>query len=202
MDITTITDAARTLHLIGLAGGFGLAIFADTVAARALFSPIKQEDIDLMHRLHTAIWTGLGLLWISGLSILYIRTGFDVAAFSPKLIAKLFIVTLLTVNAVLLGKIAMPLYEQNCGRHFHEFGVLARVQMGALAGISLSCWFSGLFLGAFTQLKPMGAEPLIMIFGGILTLGIGGAVTMSVVFPKLAVLKGNFVTPEFAEKPA
>ena len=108
MDLTLVNDAARAAHLVGLAIGFGVAIVADISAARMLIRPLDARETRALHRFHRMVALGLALFWSSGLVLLWLRTGFDPANFSAKLMTKLGVVTLLTINAILIGRIALP----------------------------------------------------------------------------------------------
>ena len=108
MDLTMLNDAARATHLLGLALGFGVAILADLCAARSLFRPLDYRELETLHQYHRTVALGLALFWASGLVLLWLRTGFQPENFSPKLMTKLGVVSLLTVNAVLIGRIGLP----------------------------------------------------------------------------------------------
>ena len=142
-----LTDAARAGHLIGLATGFGLALAADLLALRSLVHPVSHRDVWLLGWLHRLILGGLALLWLSGLLLLQHRTGFDPALFTPKLICKLAVVSLLTLNALLIGVYVLPRYTANAGRRFGDFELVPRLNLSLVAGISMSCWASALVLG-------------------------------------------------------
>jgi hypothetical protein len=122
MDQTLLNDAARALHLLGLALGFGVAIVADMSAARLFIRPLDAREIATLHRFHRMVALGLVLFWISGLVLLWLRTGFDVANFSPKLLTKLGVVTFLTVNAILIRRLGLPVIEALQGRRFGALG--------------------------------------------------------------------------------
>ncbi|MEX0339789.1 MAG: hypothetical protein AB3N11_12210 [Arenibacterium sp.] len=173
-----LIDAARAVHLIGLAVGFGLAICADVLAAKSVFAPIARRDVDLLQLLHRAILAGLVLLWSSGLVLLYVRTGFDLAAFSPKLAFKLGVVLLLTANAFVIGRFALPVYRANAGRRFGEITLTTRMRLASIAAVSASCWLSAMALGVFSQLKPLGVEALQSLFAPLFLFGLLGAVAL------------------------
>jgi len=61
MDLALINDAARAVHLLGLALGFGVAIMADLSAARMLVRPLDSREIDLLHAYHRMVAIGLTL---------------------------------------------------------------------------------------------------------------------------------------------
>lgn len=172
-------DAARAAHMIGLALGFGLAIWADVMAVRSVVTPIAARDVTLLRMIHRAIIGGLVLLWASGLYLLHARTGFDLSKFSPKLMLKLAVVILLTANALVIGRYALPVYSQNVARRFGEIDLTLRMRLACIAAVSLSCWVSALALGVFSQLKPMSAEGLQAVFAPLFLIGLIGAVAIT-----------------------
>lgn len=175
MEGVLLLDAARAAHIMGLAAGLGLAFCADILAVRALFVPVSGRDVWLLGVLHRVILGGLALLWLSGLYILYLRTGFDPAQFTPKLMAKLAVVTLLSLNAASISRVALPAFASQQGRTFGTFPAALRLRLSAIAGLSLSCWLSGLALGVFSQFKPMGFDGLTAILAPVFAAGLGGA---------------------------
>ncbi len=180
MEGVLLLDAARAAHLVGLALGLGLAFCADLLALRTLRMPICERDVWILQALHRVILGGLLLLWISGLYILYLRTGFDTARFSPKLMAKLVVVTLLSLNALSISTNAIPGFTSQIGRTFGAFPSTLRLRLSLIAGLSASCWISALALGAFSQLKPMSYEALFNTLSPIFALGLGGALVLSI----------------------
>jgi hypothetical protein len=167
MDQTLLNDAARALHLLGLALGFGVAIVADMSAARLFIRPLDAREIATLHRFHRMVALGLVLFWISGLVLLWLRTGFDLANFSPKLLTKLGVVTFLTVNAILIGRLGLPVIEALQGRRFGALAAGPRIQMAALGALSTAGWISALALGVFSHLKKMDWSLLSEIVGMI-----------------------------------
>ena len=69
MDLTMINDAARAVHLLGLALGFGVAIMADLSASRLLVRPLDAREVDTLHGYHRTVALGLTLFWASGLPV-------------------------------------------------------------------------------------------------------------------------------------
>ncbi|MBM7069526.1 hypothetical protein [Actibacterium sp. 188UL27-1] len=183
LDSTLALDVARMVHLLGLAMGFGLALWADVSALKCFFKPVTDADIRMMHRLHNTIMAGVLVLWASGLFLLYARTGFDLANFSPKLMLKLGVVTLLTVNGCFIAYFAIPQYAIHEGFRFGDIRFATRLKMGVIAGVSLCCWISALTLGVFSQLRPMDGAALQQIFLPIFAVGIGGVLSFTIVVP-------------------
>lgn len=186
MDLTFLNDAARAAHLIGLALGFGVAIIADLCAARSLFRPLQEHEFEDLHRYHRTVAFGLALFWVSGLVLLWLRTGFALENFSPKLIAKLCVVSLLTLNAYLIGRIGLPTMIAWAGCRFGALPIAHRLRLGALAGMSGAGWIAALALGVFSAMKTFEWEILSEIIGAIYILGLGGALLTAIFAPVLS----------------
>ncbi len=185
MDATLIVDVVRMVHLVGLAIGFGLAMWADFSALKFFFIRLTEAEIRAMYRLHNTIMIGVLVLWASGLILLELRTGFEWANFSPKLMVKMLVVGLLTVNAFLIAYVALPTYAACEGYRFGEIQFPIRIRLAFIAGLSLSCWISALSLGVFSQLKTMDLAGLQQVFLPLFSIGLGGALIFSMVVPLL-----------------
>ncbi len=194
MDLTLINDAARAAHLVGLALGFGTAILADFCAARSLYRPLDQRDFDMLHQYHRTVVFGLAVFWASGLVLLWLRTGFDPANFSPKLMAKLGVVSLLTVNAVLIGRIGLPTMLEWFGLRYGALPLPHRLRLAALAGMSLAGWISALALGVFSAMKTFEWATLSEIIGVIYVVGLGGALATAFAAP-LFIVASDWAAP-------
>ena len=181
MDNVLFLDTVRAGHLIGLALGFGPAICADLLVARSFFKPIGQRDVDLLKKLHMVVFGGLALLWVTGLLLLQIRTGFELAQFSPKLMTKIFMVVLLTGNAVAIGIYALPRFDDHVGVPFGKISPPVLINLTIIAGLSMSSWLSALALGAFSQLKPLPYDALQAVFVPVFMVGLIGAVLAGLV---------------------
>jgi len=186
MDLTLVNDAARAVHLLGLALGFGVAIIADLSAARTLVRPLSLSEVETLERYHRMVAIGLALFWASGLVLLWLRTGFDLANFSPKLMTKLGVVALLTVNAVLIGRIGLPAMYDWQGARFGALPIMERLRLGALAGMSGAGWISAMALGVFSTMKTMEWPVLSEVIGMIYLVGLSGALMLALAAPMVS----------------
>lgn len=186
MDLNLLNDAARAAHLIGLALGFGVAIMADLKAARSLFRPLEDHEFEDLHRYHKTVALGLTLFWASGLVLLWLRTGFVIENFSPKLVAKLCVVGLLTINAYLIGRIGLPTMIAWAGCRFGALPIYHRLRLGALAGMSGAGWIAALALGVFSAMKTFEWNVLSEIIGVIYIVGLGGALLTAIMAPVIS----------------
>ncbi|MEM9755800.1 MAG: hypothetical protein AAF914_07405 [Pseudomonadota bacterium] len=143
---TIFVDLVRYGHLLGVAVGFGAAVMADIAALTALRGDASPEFRTVLHAAHRLIWPALGLMWLSGIALIGIRTGFALSEFSPKLFAKLCVVTALTVNAHAIGRYAMPLMARPGG-----LGRLRPAELrlcAIIGGISSASWLLALAMGS------------------------------------------------------
>jgi|GEM_PF-1455221 len=175
-----LVDMARFTHFIGLALGIGAGSFADFSLMRKLDKQITPCDLGNLDVVHRLVWTGLVLLWVSGIGLLYVRTGFNLEMFTPKLIAKFLVVSILTVNAMLLGALAMPILRANTDKTFLSFTLEDKAQLCLLAALSIASWMSGLILGIFSALRPANFEIIIPIISSIYAVALFGAVAATV----------------------
>ena len=183
MDLTLLNDAARAVHLLGLAIGFGVAIVADMSAARLFIRPLDPREIEALHRFHRMVTLGLVLFWTSGLVLLGLRTGLQFQNFSPKLLTKLGVVVFLTANAVLIGRIGLPVIDRMQGSRFGALDAGTRIRMASLGALSTAGWISALTLGVFSQLKAMEWHMLSQLDGMTYVAALTAAIVAALAAP-------------------
>ena len=186
MDLTLVNDGARAVHLLGLALGFGVGLLADLSAARMVVRPLEDRELRNLEEFHKIVTFGLVLLWASGIVLLWLRTGFDPSQFTPKLITKIGVVLLLTINAVAIGRIGMPTLQEFGTRRFGEMPLTHRAQLASLATISAACWVSALALGVFSALRPLPWEMLSVMVGVVYLVALAGALFAALFAPLIS----------------
>lgn len=156
-------------HVLTLALGLGSALLADWIVLRRLaFGVVSQKAAGQLTELSRAVSAGLVLIWITG-ALLVADNALDAPAsiMNQKLWAKLAIVTILTLNAVLLHSVVMPMVRRRVGQKLFEaaFDRLAIVStlLGAVSAVS---WMSAAYLGVARELN--GQSNLGSILGGYL----------------------------------
>ncbi len=175
----TLIDILRGLHLLCFAAGMGVGLCFDLRTLRTLNSPVTQDDVWTLHQVHLWITAAFGGLWITGLALVYVRTGFAFSAFTPKLWTKLLLMSCMVANAVAIARIVMPVMEQNVGKTLTALPTRRLAVVTQIAVTSLFCWTAGMALGSSVVLKTAGWPMLLSLFGGTyvaMTLG-GQAVT-------------------------
>lgn len=138
------------LHILGLAFGLGGALMLDAALVGKLRgAPLTPADVALSCHLSRFVKLGLCLLWLSGsLLIATAQAGPATVLADPKVQAKLVIVVALTLNAVVIERLALPLVARNRGRPLF-FGVSPMRRTGLLASgvVSGASWLAPLLLG-------------------------------------------------------
>ena len=139
------------LHLTALAIGLGAAFLADWIAVtKLLFGRLSARSAAQLRDLSTAVSVGLAMLWMSG-SLLVITPA---TLSNEKLWAKVVIVVALSLNAIVLHKLALPLVQARIGQTLFErrqHGT--RVVCALLAAMSFTSWIFALCLGAARELN-------------------------------------------------
>ena len=156
MFVPLLIDSVRLLHLLCVVVGFGAAFLADYSVFRRLHRPVTRHLIEQLSVLHNVVWAGLIGMWITGLALIFIRTGFVVEAFSPKLFTKLGVVTVLTANAVLIGRLAMPMLRDAYGQAPLDLPLMQKLRGAWLASLSTVSWVLALALGSSKVLAASG----------------------------------------------
>ncbi len=141
----------------------------------AIFMPKRVDRLLLQKSTRLVSWALLAL-WISGLGLIGIDTGFDPAVMldKPKLLAKLSVVLVLTLNGWALHRWAFPLLASPQDEPQKAAGLPA-----LLGGISSASWLFAAFLGVAKPLAIVLLYPGFMaLYGASLLLAIGAALSL------------------------
>jgi hypothetical protein len=171
---SVLIDVATFTHLGAMAAGLGAVIFADSTILGRVARPVTPRQLGVVHHAHGVITIALVLLWASGLALLGLKTGFDPANFTPKLLAKLGTVGVLTLTAVAMAKVALPQMTGALGRRLVDLPLADQCLLALCAGMSAAGWGTALMLGASKILKTAGDE-VLLIAAGMHGLAVGGA---------------------------
>ncbi|MCV6585367.1 MAG: hypothetical protein OIF47_07515 [Marinibacterium sp.] len=170
-----LTDAARYAHGLAVAVGLGAAFAIDLAVLRALGAPITDALVARLADAHRVILGAVIAMWVTGLVMIGIRTGFDPDAMSPKLLAKLVTVVILTLNAVVLGRVVVPLLARSVGQRALDLPVRA-IWLGCVSGaVSTASWLFAFALGVSAALKTQSAGFFLTVMPGIYAVALVGA---------------------------
>lgn len=153
-------DLIRFTHVFAVAGGLGAALVADVYVLKSMRQKIDRTFLKNLHRYHGLVLLFLIPLWVTGLVLIQIRTGFDLANFSPKLWFKIGAVVTLTINGLVMGSYAFTALPQYQNRSLVDFPYKVLMRFGLLASISTTCWLLGLSFGISKFLAVSDASTL------------------------------------------
>jgi len=170
-------DLVRVLHFLGFAVGIGAAVFLEGLVLSRARVAIEEEELALIEHGHRLILIALGVLWLSGLALIGLRTGFDPALITGKMQMKMWVVAALTANAFVIAWVATPILRDALYRSLADMHDVSLAMIGGAAGLSAAGWLSALMLGAVSHLATMPIETLGPVFTAVLAAGaVGGAV--------------------------
>ncbi|MEO1679426.1 MAG: hypothetical protein AAFU80_14840 [Pseudomonadota bacterium] len=176
--IVLVTDLVRYAHLLAVAVGLGGAVMADLTIARNLGTPVTGGLTARLRELHLTVRTGLIAMWVTGLVLVAIRTGLDPAAVTPKLWSKLAVVSILSLNALVLGRVILPMLERNRGMRPVDLPWSEMLVGGWAAAVSTTSWLLALALGASALLKTGAASLFVVLLPAAYGLALAGATVM------------------------
>jgi hypothetical protein len=153
-----IRSGLRLIHFAGIVLGVGSATLLDLIIFRFVLT--RRVDINSIHIIIFAsyiIMTGLVLLWISGIGFFGYYWWYDpVKIDNPKLVAKIIIVTILTINAFFVHSMVIPQIKGQVGLNFgtHLLTGLPFVHsflLTFIGTVSAISWYIPLILGIVPQ---------------------------------------------------
>jgi hypothetical protein len=169
---TFLKGGIRIVHFIGLALGLGTATFLDLMMLRFMvLAKIRRSHAEAFEFGTKVVTAGLVMLWISGLAFLAYYWAFDPEKLAnPKIWAKVSVVGVLTVNAVFLHKVVLPVVEQQVSRTlFGGLSAYQRILMVVGGTTSVTSWYVPVALGAIPQFNnSLPADQLWAMFCALL----------------------------------
>lgn len=145
-----ISILARQALVYGHIIAFALAL-ATILREDARFLRAKRIDSAALQQAAKLVKVLLLALWATGIPMILMDVGTDVSLLlgKPKLVAKLIVVTILTLNGILLHRIAFPLLTQKPKNPARAATVAAM-----LGAISVTSWLCASLLGASRIVAP------------------------------------------------
>ena len=177
-DLMAITRMAVILaHILAVITAGAAIAFGDY----AIFGG-QQINIALLHKAGRVVIVALGMLWLTGLIIIWLDTRFEWAVLitQPKLMAKLTVVSLLSLNGIALHHLAFKRLQalQNQPMQSTKLPVI-------LGAISVVTWLYAIFLGLAKPVTPiLGYAGFMGLYLALLAAGIATAVWL--MGPRLA----------------
>jgi hypothetical protein len=168
LETITFLSLCKGLHVAALCVGFGAAILCDwIVLQRCVFRPVNFRTIELVHLLANATAIGLTLLWITGIVLTAIKLGANPQTLgNEKLLGKIVIVTLLTLNGALIHMVILPMLPKTNGRRlFDGLSPWRRLVSTFSAAVSTASWCTAIVLGIAPELNfKVGIVDVLMLY--------------------------------------
>lgn len=163
--------AARAILIYAHLLAFAAAVAAIAFGDFAIFAG-QRVNTALLKQSARIVSLALAALWMTGLGIIWLDTRFalDAIAGKPKLLAKLAVVSLLSLNGVLLHRLALPRITRS-----RSGAARAAALPVVLGGVSAASWGYAAFLGVAGPFAPLGFSGLMGIYFATLTVAVGVA---------------------------
>lgn len=165
------------IHLVGVAMGVGGAVTTDATFLRSIWDrKITAGQLQLIEIISKVVITGLGLLILSGVSLVALNSHyFSLSDGSQLFWVKMTIVAILTANGVVFHKKILPMLQRHKDTELNTAEVRNKLWLlaitGGLSGIS---WFTVLTLGVVMQSVDFS---YVLIMNVYLLLVLGAVVT-------------------------
>lgn len=175
--LDVVFDILRVLHMMSFALGIGAAAFLELQVSKRFRNQIDGDGLRLMLSGHHLITVAVITLWITGLSLLLMRIGPLGGELTAKILAKLAVVTLLTLNMRVIDRFVIPELFDVEGMALGDIPQSTRARLGAVAGLSAGCWMAALLIGGMSIAKEMTALELGCAVGAVLSISaVAGAI--------------------------
>ncbi len=138
------------LHLIGVALGAGGAYISDFMFVQSVRDEVfNKTEVTFLNLASTMIWIGIITLIVSGIGLFVLDPAKYL--FSTKFLAKMTVVTIITLNGLVFYKYHSKLLHRHSGIYLPSSKEFVRIRPYLLisGAISLVSWTSAIILGAF-----------------------------------------------------
>lgn len=145
-------------HLLVSMLAIAQVFFADLGIATSSLSRVQ------LHRTIRGIGWLLAGLWITGLMLIGLDTGFDLAVMAekPKLLFKLVVVLALTLNGLALHSVVFPILMSDSALRRRQVAVMA--VFGAMSSLH---WLLAAFIGVTKPLNRLPIETLLAAYAAL-----------------------------------
>ena len=158
-----VGDIATVVHLVALSVAIATVLELDWRIMRSACRALTVHDTSAFNRGHRRILAALAALWASGAVLVWIATGGDPSAASPKLAAKAVTVVLLTATALAMGRYALPTIAAHTGAPLLALGLATKLRLATLGALSGAGWATALVIGGSDSLASAPAPVLASV---------------------------------------
>ncbi|MRI34176.1 hypothetical protein EOPP23_14375 [Endozoicomonas sp. OPT23] len=156
LNITNLKSLITFTHLAGLAFGLGGAWILDLFIVRYFRSEtVSEERYQFLEFVSKLVLAGLVILWVSGLLfVLYYYLYTPEYLYNQKVWAKTFIVTVLSLNGVMIHRKLMPVIKRSIGKNLLVSLSLTEIRsMLTIGTVSVVSWVFPVVLGVAKTLN-------------------------------------------------
>lgn len=181
MDVLDPKAVLRMALILAHLLAFAVAVAGTAFGDFAIFAR-RRVDAALLHRATQVVTAALAVLWLTGLVVMGLDTGFvvDDLLQRPKLLAKLTVVVVLTLNGVALHRHAFSRLVRS-----HDDPQGAALLPTVLGGVSAASWLFAAFVGVGKAVTPLlGYGGFMLLY--LATVLAAVAVALALVRPRLA----------------
>ena len=170
-----IRSGLRLIHFAGIILGVGATTLLDLIIFRFIITKrVEETYIRIVVFSSHVITIGLVLLWFSGIGFLgYYWFDDPTKLNNPKLVAKVIIVAVLTLNSIMVQTFALPQIEIQIGQHLLDglsrFHCFLLILIGTISAIS---WYVPLILGIVPQFNNTIPAAIILASYSILIVSV------------------------------
>lgn len=168
--MTAVHVVALVLHLIGLVLGLGGATMTDVLFVTCIRQRRADETLTLVMTTAARVVVG-GYAILVGSGVLLVVAG---SPTSPRFWAKMIVVAVIGANGLAAHRITLPQVSRRVSDGASEMPHGFLVQLSVVAAISLTSWYTALFMGAW-RTAPLS---LAAWMSGYVVL-LGAAITIS-----------------------
>jgi hypothetical protein len=176
LDADTLKSLLRLMHFFGLVLGLGTATFLDLMLVRFMLrGRIRKQQLRIFTFGSHAVTVGLVLLWISGAGFLWMYSVVNPTALTnPKIWAKITIVWVLTINAVYLHLLVLPIFQRQAGKPLlAELSHRDRAMMVIGGVTSALSWYFPLAIAAQSWLNfSASVAQIVGSYAAVLSVGL------------------------------
>ena len=167
-DIGLVQEGFKVLHIIGLCIGLGGTALADLLVIQALMSFAGPDVATYHRRIHRPAIGGLTLVWISGIGLVALEH--DWRALPQPVLVKLALSAILVINLSIIGKRFLSTLAEGPQQTRSLIPWGRTLELAGLVGISITAWFSALFVAKLSSFREMDLQMTLLLIAGFLAL--------------------------------
>lgn len=147
------TDALRLVHLSAVFFVIGGIFHAHMTTLRSLSELLSLKKISDLKVLHSRIWLALVVLWISGALMIILSVGTVFSAIPDKVLIKISVVFVLTINALFIGSFLIPFLESRVGCSLIGLSLRDKMKLLPFVALSMAGWSVAIMIGSMDVFK-------------------------------------------------